>query len=102
MYLVIEYWFLLHFNYIEVGMNRTSYESKINEYFKTAGLKYKYKKNDEGIYSKLAKYGSLELARKNAARIHLNHDKDTPSNSQSCTTVCQFFEEIDERLKELE
>ena len=98
----IEYWFLLHFNYIECRMDRTSYKSKINDYFKTAGLKYKYKKNDDEIYLKLSKYGSLEQARKNALRIHLNHDKDTPSNSESCTTVYKFFEEVDERLKELE
>ncbi|MBE6160232.1 MAG: RloB domain-containing protein [Lactobacillales bacterium] len=98
----IEYWFLLHFNYIEARMDRTLYESKINEYFKIAGLKYKYRKNDEEIYSKLSKYGSLGQARKNASRIHLNHDKDTPSNSESCTTVYKFFEEVDERLKELE
>ncbi|HBA37333.1 MAG TPA: hypothetical protein DCY94_01290, partial [Firmicutes bacterium] len=65
----IEYWFLLHFNYVEVKMDRNSYESKINEYFKKAGLKYKYRKNDKEIYYKLSKYGSLEQARKNAFRI---------------------------------
>lgn len=98
----IEYWFLLHFNYIEVRMDRASYEEKINEYFKTAGLKYKYKKNDEDIYYKLSKYGSLERARKNAVRIHSNHDKDAPSQAESCTTVYKFFEVIGERLEELE
>lgn len=98
----IEYWFLLHFNYIEVKMDRNSYASKINEYFKTAGLKYKYRKNDEEIYSKLSNYGSLEQARKNALRIHSNHNKDKPSNSESCTTVYKFFDEVDDRLKELQ
>ena len=98
----IEYWFLLHFNYIEARMDRASYESKINEYFKSAGLKYKYRKNDGEIYSKLSKFGSLEQARKNAFRIHSNHDKDAPSDSESCTTVYKFFDEVDERLKELE
>lgn len=98
----IEYWFLLHFNYVEVRMDRTAYESKINEYFKTAGSKYKYKKNDKEIYFELSKYGSLEQARKNAIKVHLNHEKDKPSNSESCTTVYKFFDEIDERLKELE
>ncbi len=98
----IEYWFLLYFNFVEVGMDRASYESKINQYFKTVGLKYKYRKNDKGIYDKLSKYGSLEKARKNALRIHLNHDRNAPSKSESCTTVYKFFDEIDERLKELE
>ena len=98
----IEYWFLLYFNYIDTGMDRKSYESKINEYFNAAGLKYRYKKNDEKIYSILSKYGSLEKARKNAYRIHLNHSKDKPSDSESCTTVYRFFDEVDKRLKELE
>lgn len=98
----IEYWFLLHFNYIDAKIDRSMYEDKINEYFKIAGLKYKYKKNDDDIYLKLCKYGSLEQARKNAKRIHLNHSMDNPSDSESCTTVYKFFEEVDERLKELE
>ena len=33
----IEYWFLLYFNYIDTGMDRKSYESKLNEYFKAKG-----------------------------------------------------------------
>ncbi len=98
----IEYWFLLHFNYVDVPMDRTSYEDKLNEYFNSAGLEYEYKKNDKTIYSKLSKYGSLEQAKKFAVRIHQSHSKDTPSNSESCTTVYKFFLEIDERLKELE
>ena len=83
-------------------MDRFAYQSKINEYFKVSGLKYKYLKNDQEIFSKLTKYGSLEQAIKNAKRIHLNHIKDTPSNSESCTTVYKFFYEVEERLKELE
>ena len=74
----------------------------LNEYFNAAGLKYRYKKNDEKIYYILSKYGSLEKARKNAYRIHLNHSKDKPSDSESCTTVYRFFDEVDKRLKELE
>ncbi len=49
----IEFWFLLHFNYITSKMNRTTYEKKLNEYFKNKGLNYKYKKNDEEIYNLL-------------------------------------------------
>lgn len=97
----IEYWFLLHFNYIDVGMDRSLYKEKINEYFTRAGLEYKYRKNDVNIYSKLSKYGSLEKARKNAFSIHQNHLYDKPSKSESCTTVYKFFDAIDERLEEL-
>ena len=37
----IEYWFLLHFNYIDSKMDRTMYKEKINQYFSDSGLKYK-------------------------------------------------------------
>jgi len=99
----VEYWFLLHFNYVNHRMNRTEYFSKINDCFKRKGLIYKYHKNDKDIYYKLCQYGSLELARTNAKKIHLEHlnDRHKPSNSESCTTIYRFFDEIDERLNEL-
>lgn len=83
-------------------MDRKQYQNKINEYFKNAGMQYRYKKNEKDIYPKLISCGSLEQARKNAKKIHAMHLLDSPSNSESCTTVYNFFEEIDDRLKELE
>lgn len=97
----IEYWFLLHFNFIEGKMNRKLYKSKINEYFKSLGLDYNYTKNDKEIYNKLMQYGSLEQARKNALKIYLSHISDKPSNAESCTTIYRFFDAIDDRLEEL-
>lgn len=97
----IEYWFLLHFNYIDASMDRKEYEHKINEYFKKVGFNYKYKKNDKNIFDNLYEYGSLTKARKNAKRIHDIHKNDKPSSSKSCTTVYKFFDEIDERVEEL-
>lgn len=98
---VIEFWFLLHFNYIDGKMNRKMYATKINEYFKKKGLKYNYHKNDSKIYSKLCTHGSLNKAKTNAKKIHLTHINDKPSQSESCTSVYKFFEAIDERLDEL-
>lgn len=98
----IEFWFLLHFNLIESRMDRTIYATKLNEYFKKEGLNYKYKKNDEKIYEKLITYGSLENAIKNATKIHSNYSNEKPSKSESCTTVYKFFNEVNERIKELE
>lgn len=97
----IEYWFLLHFNYIDVGMDRKMYQTKINEYFKRTGLSYKYHKNDKDIYKKLCEYGSLKNAIKNASSIHTKHLNDKPSQAESCTTVYKFFKEVEERLDEL-
>lgn len=97
----VEFWFLLHFNYICSKMDRIEYAKKLNEYFKSKGLDYKYKKNDDEIYTKLCKYGSLDNARKYAKKISDEHKLDKPSLSESCTHVYKFFDEIDERLDEL-
>ena len=97
----IEFWFLLHFNYIDGKMDRKMYATKINEYFKKKGLKYTYYKNDSKIYSKLREHGSLNKAKTSAKKIHLTHIKDKPSQSESCTSVYKFFEAVDERLDEL-
>ena len=80
----------------------TEYTSKLNEYFKAKGLNYKYKKNDEEIYNLLCKFGSLDMARRNAKKIKNEHLFDKPSSSESCTVVYKFFDAVDERLKELE
>ncbi len=98
----IEFWFLLHFHCIYSKMNRAEYTKKLNKYFKDKGLDYKYKKNDDNIYNLLCKYGSLNEARKNAQKISAEHKNDAPSLAESCTQVYKFFDEIDERLKELE
>ncbi len=98
----IEFWFLLHFHFICSKMNRSEYPKKLNKYFKDKGFDYKYKKNDNDIYDILCKYGSLEKARKRAKKISREHQNDKPSLSESCTHVYKFFDEIDERLKELE
>ncbi len=97
----IEFWFLLHFHCIYSKMDRTEYSKKLNEYFKSKGLNYKYKKNDEEIYNLLCKYGSLDNARKYAKNISDEHQNDKPSLSESCTQVYKFFDAIDERLEEL-
>lgn len=98
----IEFWFLLHFNLIYSQMSRVEYTKKLNEYFKKKGLNYNYKKNDRDIYKLLCKYGSLENAKRNAKKINSEYKNTSPSRSESCTQVYEFFEEIDERLRELE
>lgn len=98
----IEFWFLLHFHYICTKINRTDYAEKLNSYFKDKGLNYKYKKNDEEIYGLLCQYGSLENARKRSKKIYDEHKVHLPSESESCTTIHLFFDEIDERIKELQ
>ena len=97
----IEFWFLLHFNYIDSKISRKDYAKKINEYFKAKGYDYNYEKNDKNIYDLLCKYGSVEKARKYAEKIYHIHENDKPSASESCTTVYEFFNALDDRKDEL-
>ncbi len=46
-------------------------------------------------------YYVLAKARKNAEKISQEHQLDKPSLSESCTHIYKFFDEVDERLKEL-
>jgi len=95
-----ELWFMLHFYYNDAALSRNLYKEKIEEYFKANGLKYKYKKNDKDIYSLLKQYGSLEKALERARKLHLeDHKNDKPSESNCCTTVYKFFEDLDEIKK---
>ncbi len=98
----IEFWFLLHFYYIDTKMDRKLYASKLSEYLSNAGYEYKYQKNDEKLFMILNRYGSLDKAIKNARKIHNNHGNELPSKCESCTTVYKFFDEIDKRLEELD
>lgn len=98
----IEYWFLLHFNKIDMALDRALYEEKLNDCFKKRNVRYKYKKNDEKIFERLNEYGSLVLARRYAKDIHTEFKNILPSKACSCTTVYKFFDELDEKIKELE
>lgn len=83
-------------------MNRTDYAKKLNRYFKDNALNYEYQKNEEKIYELLCQCGSLEQARKQSKKIYDEHKIHLPSESESCTSVYRFFDEIDERIKELQ
>lgn len=100
----IEYWFLSHFNYIDVGMPRCDYIDKINKEFAKRGSEYKYEKNSTEICSKLNQFGSLKDAKRNCKRNHNQflEKNTTPANSESCSTIYRFFDEIDKRSEEYE
>lgn len=94
-----ELWFLLHFDYTDAALSRTQYATKIEEKFSNKGFEYKYVKNDENTYSLLEQYGSLKRAMAYAKKLHLDiHRDDKPSDSNCCTTVYQFFEELNKKI----
>ena len=84
----IEYWFLLHFEYLSAALHRNGYFPKLSEH-----LGIKYKKNSKDIYDRLKP--QLETAIKNAKKILEKHGDGTPPSACTPgTTVYQLFEKL--------
>jgi len=76
-----ELWYLLHFNYIDTGVSRDSYQQKLTE-----RLGHPYKKNDAKMYEILR--DKQETAIRNAEKLLQNYgDNHNPADNNPCTTV---------------
>lgn len=93
-----ELWYLLHFIYLDAAISRADYISKLEaEIRRFEGYKdFKYRKNDEGIYSLLQKIGNEELAKDRAQKLRrfFEHTLDYKSH-KPCTTVDLLVEELE-------
>lgn len=91
-----ELWFLLHFNYIDTGLDRNQINSKLDEQFKMLSINNgKYDKNIKNIFEILSTYGSVENAIRFSKKILNNHPPDkTPSEMNPCTTVHLLVEDL--------
>lgn len=88
----VEYWFLLHFGYYTSDNHRTEYIKALNEQMKKAGRKYR--KNDEGNFDFLLKYGDPRKAIKYAEK-RLKEEKDKlPSQIAPGTNVQALVKEL--------
>ena len=99
-----EYWLILHFNdHQGVGMPRSDYNDKINEYLKPFkviydGNKTKLIEEDffeilDGIDDKLRRT-RVELAIARAERNYNNFDHENPASEESSTTVFRLVREL--------
>lgn len=98
-----ELWFLLHFYYTVGKMNRKDYKKNLEKYiFSKTGEKFTYLKSDKNSINKIIEVSSLKVARRNARKIHEEFIKSKikECNSESCTTVYKFFDEIDKRAED--
>lgn len=83
----IEYWFLLHFEYLQSAIQRKGYYSKLTKH-----LGFKYQKNSGKIYDELKPH--LETAIKNAKQIMELHEGLQPSQCTPGTKVYELFEKL--------
>ena len=72
-----ELWYVLHFQYLDTGVDRKQYIEMIEDKVKKASKSktFKYKKNDEDFYQILQAHGDEEQAIKRAQKLRENMGK---------------------------
>lgn len=70
-----ELWYVLHFQYLDTGVDRKQYIGMIEDKVRKASKdrKFKYKKNDVGFYHILQEHGDEDFAFKNAEKLRNQH-----------------------------
>lgn len=87
-----ELWYLLHFDYIDTGLERFQYKNMLSQ-----RMKREYRKNDQNMYDLLSQ--SQKLAIKNAKKLEKNINKKLNHNHNPSTTVYKLVEELNTHLK---
>jgi hypothetical protein len=69
-----ELWYVLHFQYLDTGVDRKQYIEMIEDKVRKASKnkKFEYKKNDVGFYQILQEHGEEEQAIKRAQKLREN------------------------------
>ena len=72
-----ELWYVLHFQYLDTGVDRKQYIEMIEDKVKKASKSktFKYKKNDKDFYQILQEHGDEEQAIKRAQKLRENMGK---------------------------
>lgn len=87
-----ELWYLLHFEYINTGINRKQYISKLEKIFQS-NFKRSYKKNDEEVYKLLLPY--QQVAIRNSKKLSATQSSITSKASRKPDTeVFKLVEQL--------
>jgi len=91
-----ELWYLLHFQYYENAMSRTTYRKRIEGHLKPVlGNGFRYEKNSRQMYTLLKEHGSLENAIRNAKRLAGRYEgRQDYAYHNPCTMVHRLIEEL--------
>ena len=82
-----ELWYILHYEYLNIAINRKKYCKKLS-----ANLKFPYKKNDESMYEILL--DKQDIAIGNSEKLLKRYNKFDPFNSNPSTTVHTLIIEL--------
>ncbi|HNX56987.1 MAG TPA: RloB family protein [Prolixibacteraceae bacterium] len=91
-----ELWFLLHFQFVNTGMNREDYKSYLEREIqkKSGDANYRYLKNDANTYSILITYGNQEQAVEWAKQLVAKYPSQRYATHNPCTRVHELIEEL--------
>ncbi len=91
-----ELWFLLHFQYINVGMGREQYKEFLENEVRKASKNpnYTYTKNSTDTYSVLKQYGNQAQAIKWASKLLSNYSNEKYATHNPCTLVHIVIDEL--------
>jgi hypothetical protein len=84
-----ELWYLLHFEFLNVGISRNLYWEKLSTHFGK-----EYKKNEEKIYEILSAKGNQTQAIKFAQKL-LKDSKATPAERNPSTNVHELVKQLE-------
>lgn len=92
-----ELWYFLHFEYLDTGVGRADYISKIEEAFRKRmnDPNFRYKKGNPNIYEMLQQYGREDLAKKYAKKLRKLYSDKNYSAHKPCTMVDKLVEELE-------
>lgn len=82
-----ELWYILHFEYMPAGLNRSEYQNKLDKQ-----IGKKYQKNDAEMFQILQ--DKQDVAIKNARKLLSQYDPHNPDQDNPSTTVHLLVEEL--------
>ncbi len=83
-----ELWYLLHFEYVSVGMSREDYKPHLEKWLtKKMGKPFKYEKNLPNMYEILQEFGNLKQAILWAEKLENGYQDKQFSEHNPCTKI---------------
>jgi hypothetical protein len=81
-----ELWYLLHFEYQDAALNRSSYKERLSRH-----LSREYRKRDPDVYLLLQQLGNESVATRHAQRLRDHHGSATPCSTHNPETTVDLL-----------
>lgn len=98
-----ELWYYLHFEFLDTGIGRDAYISKLQEFFRLRieDDSFVYRKGNPEIYCLLQQYGREDLAKRYAKKLRGMFVGTDYASHKPCTKIDMLVEELEKPEKVL-